>query len=283
MMAAFEIGLNNLLTIARKSPNGLYLIKEPGGESVLLPNQYVTSSMKLNDEIKVFVYKDSENRLVATTESPLIYRDSFGMLKIKSLTSFGAFASWGLLKDLLIPYKLQDPNVRLQEGQDVLVYMFLDEASDRLVGSTYMKPFLSKEDHNYNIGDSVDILIYDKSEIGYNAIVDNSRLGLIYNDEIYQKVKIGDRRKAFVKKRRPDKKLDLSLQALGYENIQVHVDSLLTMLEQKGGKLGIGDKSDPDRIKRVCGMSKKLFKKVAGKLYKDGRLKLKPNSIELVD
>lgn len=273
-----KVGEFNELTILRFTSVGAYLGDELEND-ILLPNKYLTNEMEIDNKISVFVYNDSEDRPVATTEIPLIKVNEFNYLKIKEVTAFGAFADWGLEKDLLIPFKEQ--REKLSENQYYLVYLRLDEATNRLVGSTKTSKYFSKDTSNLVEEQEVEILICEKSELGVKVVVNNEYQGLIYTSDISKKIYRGERTVGYIFKIREDGKLDIRLEPSGYEKIDELSKHLLDVLKSNNGILHLSDNSDPDEIRETIGMSKKNFKKTIGKLYKDRLIQIKPDFIQL--
>jgi uncharacterized protein len=274
-----NIGNWNTLRVVSDTKFGLYLVDEDGND-VLLPNKYSPREAQIGDEMEVFIYRDSEQRLVATTLQPLILRDTFAFLKVKQVGTVGAFLDWGLEKDLLVPYKEQDP--RMEAGRRYLVYLYLDTASDRLVATNRIRRHVSNTNLEVAVGDEVSLLIWEETEIGYRAIVNNRHHGMLYRTDLYEPLRIGERMSGFVRAIREDNKLDLSLQPLGLENLEAGAEKLLALLKEKGGKLPFGDKSDPEEIQRTLKMSKKTFKRAAGMLLKKGLVKVTESEVTLV-
>jgi len=278
--AVIEIGKYNVLRIDRVAEHGLYLTDAMDND-VLLPNKYCPKEYELGDELKVFVYLDSSETKVATNLEPLIKRGEFAHLQIVDVGSVGAFADMGLEKQLLIPFAEQQR--KLQEGESYVVYMNLDEQSNRLYGSTKIKRHTQNENLSVEIGDEVEVIIYNISDLGYNAIINNKHLGLLFKNEVFKQLQVGERTNAFVKKIRAKNKIDLSLQAIGYRkfkdgNSQLVYDALLA----EGGHLAMGDKSPAEEIYERFGISKKAFKRALGDLYKQRKITIAPRAIKLV-
>lgn len=265
-----EIGKNQELTIARRVDFGLYLTD--GEKEVLLPNKYVPEEAKIGDPIDVFVYTDSEDRPVATTLTPAIRRDEFAGLKVKAVAKMGAFLDMDLEKDLFVPFKEQ--HRKFIEGETVVVKALLDYRTNRMIGVSKVREFLEKDIADLNEGDEVEILIWLKTELGYNVIINDKYAGLVYQNETFEALGIGDRKTAFIKKLRADGKVDVALQRQGYEAVRDMSSVVLSKLEAGGGVLDLGDKSDPADIKAELGMSKKNFKKILGGLYKAGEIEI---------
>lgn len=275
-----EIGRIQKLKAARTTENGCYLMDENGDE-VLLPNAYVSDDLKLGDEIEVFIYKDNEQRPVATTLSPKIQVDQFAYLEVMDVNRAGAFMDMGVVKQLLIPYSEQP--VKMEKGEWYVVFCLLDEETDRLIGSAQLEDFIFTEEIDIKNGDEVDILIYKQSELGVNAIVNQMYQGLIFHSDIHKNINIGEQLKAYVKNVRPDGKIDLLLEPQGYKNvIDASSQSVLDIIKKQGGSVPYHDKSNPEEISRVFKMSKKAFKRALGNLYKNRLVVLKKDSTELV-
>jgi len=271
-------GIHHTLTVVRESEQGFYLTKEDE-DAVLLPNRYIPQGLQIDDQIEVFVYTDSEGRIISTTLKPKLTLYEFAQLKVTSVTDFGAFMDWGIAKELLVPFKEQEK--RLQEGQYAIVYLFFDEISERLVGSAKVRKFLDKENITVETGEEVNVLVYDENELGYKVIINNLHEGLIYHNEIYQKFQTGYKSTAYVKKIRTDGKIDLQLQPFGYNKIAPNADQILNYLKNHNGWLPLTDKSSPEEITEKMNMSKKTFKKAIGDLYKNRLIELKENGISL--
>lgn len=274
-----NIGEYHSLEIIREAEQGLYLADTEGNE-VLLPNRYVPESFKIWDQIEVFVYLDNEERLVAVTDKPYITPGEFAVLRCNQVTDIGAFLDWGMLKELFCPFKEQA--FKMKKGGWYLVYCFIDEKSNRLVASSKTNQFLDNKNLTVQQFDEVDLIVSHPSDIGMNVIVNKQHTGLIFKDDIYQELSIGDRLKGVVKKVRPDNKLDISLGKIGYRNIEPNAETIMHELEDNGGYLNLSDKSDPETIKEVLQMSKKNFKKAVGTLYKQRLIEIKDDGIYLI-
>lgn len=272
------IGEYNTLEIIREAEQGLYL-GDAEGEEVLLPNRYVPKEFMIWDKMEVFVYLDNEERPVATTDRPYITKGEFAMLRCSEVAPFGAFLDWGLVKELFCPFKEQA--FKMKRGGWYLVYCYLDEDTNRLVASSKTKRFLDNKELTVQQFDEVDLIISHPSDIGMNVIVNSIHSGLIFNDEIFKDLSIGDKMKGTVKKIRSGNKLDISLGKIGYRNIEPNAETILHELEDNGGFLNLTDKSHPDDIKDILQMSKKSFKKAVGSLYKQQLIELKDDGIYL--
>lgn len=274
-----RIGQTQTLTVSRSAPVGLYLVCEDAQE-VLLPNKYVTPAMGLGRSLEAFVYKDSEDRIVATTEQPYMELGDFELLEVVAVNRVGAFADWGLDKHLLIPFREQ--NRPMVVGGFYLVHLYLDQASQRLVGSTKVNKFLQTENLQVQEGQKVWILCSEERENGMQVIVNNRYRGIVYNNEGGSKLKLGERMEAYISKVRPEGLLDVRLNPIGRNRIPKFEAYILEALEQAGGKLPFGDKSNPELIQETFGMSKKAFKEACGALYKKGLISLENEGISLV-
>jgi predicted RNA-binding protein (virulence factor B family) len=273
-----NIGEYNTLRIDRFTSVGAYLENEKG-EDVLLPNKYLEHNWEIDDEIQVFVYTDSEDRPVATTEVPFAKCQEFAWLAINSVTNFGAFADIGLEKDLFIPLKEQ--NAKLEEDKSYLIYVYLDEKTQRMVGSAKINPFIQSAVDEIQQGDEIDVLIANRTDLGYRVIINQKYLGLLFEDHIIRPIESGETCTAYAEHVRLDGKIDISLVPLGFEKFEEMEKLILNFLQQNDGRLHLTDKSDPEEIKRMLGMSKKLFKKSIGGLYKKRIISILEGHIEL--
>lgn len=274
-----HIGEFNILEILREAEQGLYIADSEGNE-VLLPNRYVPETYQIWEKIEVFVYLDNDERLVAVTDRPYITRGEFAMLRCNQVTPHGAFLDWGLVKELFCPFKEQA--FKMKAGGWYLVHCYLDEKTGRLAASSKTNHFLDNKELTVTQFEEVDVIISHPSEIGMNVIVNNRHAGLIFQDDIYKELSIGDRLKGIVKKIRPDNKLDLTLEQIGYRKIEPNADAIMYELEDNGGYLNLTDKSDPEDIKAMLQMSKKTFKKAVGTLYKQRLIEIKDDGIYLI-
>ena len=273
------IGKYNHLTIQRRTSVGLFLV-DVEGEEVLLPNKYVTDTMREGDELRVFVYQDSEDRPVATTETPKVLRNEFACLRVKQVTAVGAFLDWGLEKDLLVPFREQSRPV--QEGEWHIVFLYLDHKTQRLSATTKWHKHTENDRLTVAEGDEVELLIAEPTDLGLNVIVNQYHRGLIYHNELFRDLAYGDTVKGYVKRIREDNKLDISLEKQGYDSVEPNAQRILEALRQSGGYLGLSDKSTPEDITRQLQMSKKLFKKAIGGLYRQGVIRIEEDGIRLV-
>lgn len=268
-----QLGRINTLKINRKSDFGLYLIDEEGNE-ILLPNRYVAPDMHIGDEIDVFVYKDSEDRITATTETSKAQVGEFALLRVVATNSAGAFLDWGLPKDLLVPFREQ--KMRMQTGRSYIVYVYVDYNSDRIVASAKIDKFLDNRPADYHQGDPVEIIIAQRTDMGYKVIIDNLHSGIIYHNEIFKEINIGDRMEAYIKSVREDGKIDVTLADRADRRTMELADKILMHLMSHGRRMALTDKSSPEAIKAAFECSKKDFKKAIGHLYKKKLITLSP-------
>lgn len=251
---------------------GAYLIDDEDNE-VLLPKRYLTGYEELDDYIEVFIYNDSENRPVATTEQPVATVGQFCLMRVKTVNAIGAFLEWGLVaKDLLVPFSEQ--RVRMQAGRSYIVYIYLDPSSQRIVASAKLDKFLDKNLPDYYHRQKVDVLVVQQQEIGYRVIVDGKYWGMVYNNEIYQPINIGEHHTGFVKQVRDDGKIDITLAKIEKMRVDDLADEIMAFLYHNGGSMTLNDKSSPDEIMRSFNCSKKDFKKALGLLYKQHKVTL---------
>jgi predicted RNA-binding protein (virulence factor B family) len=274
-----KLGELNTLTALRQTDNGFYLIDEESNE-VLLPNKYIPEGFETDNSIEVFLYKDSEDRIVATTLVPPIQLNGYAALEAIDVNDNGAFFDWGLEKDLMVPFVQQSEPIN--KGDFHMVYLYLDEKSQRLVGTTKISNTLEKDKVELEIGEKVNLLAYDETDIGISVIVNLTYQGMLFKNEIFEEINVGDELTGYVKKIRPDNKVDLSLNRFGYRAVDDNVEKLILALEENEGFLGLNDKSPPEAISEKLGMSKKVFKKAVGALYKQKRLEISDEGIKLV-
>ncbi|MEL0456198.1 S1-like domain-containing RNA-binding protein [Flavobacteriaceae bacterium SZ-1-7] len=274
-----KLGEINTMEILRETDHGVYLI-DKDDEEVLLPNRYVPERFKIWDKMDVFVYLDNEERPVATTEQPYIMKGDFALLRCNQVTDYGAFLDWGLVKELFCPFKEQA--FKMKPGGWYLVYCYLDEKTNRLVASSKTNHFLDNKNLTVKPFEEVDLIVSHPSEIGMNVIVNKKHSGLIYKDNIFRDLSVGDKLKGIVKKIRPGNKLDISIGQVGYRNIEPNAERILKALHDNGGQIALTDKSSPEEIKEELQMSKKNFKKAIGTLYKQRKVELKPDGIYLI-
>ncbi|MBT8261265.1 MAG: GntR family transcriptional regulator [Bacteroidia bacterium] len=274
-----QLGQNQQLTILRETDPGLYL-GSPEGDEVLLPHKYKPEQFEIGDPIDVFVYLDHEERPVATTLEPYVKLNEFGFLQCSDVNKFGAFMDWGLEKQLFVPFKEQARPMKI--GNWYIVYLYLDDQTNRLTGSSKTNKFLNNDQVTVSKFDEVDILVTHITEKGANAIVNGIHKGLIYIEDIFEDIRTGDRLKAYVRKVRQDNKIDIVLQTPGYKSIEPNANYILDELKAAGGFMPLHDKTDPEVIKNELGISKKSFKKAIGSLFKDKQIRIKEDGIELI-
>lgn len=272
------LGCYNTLRITRKVDFGVYL---DGGEDddILMPQKYVPVNAEVGDEVDVFVYADSEDRLVATTEKPFATVGQFAYLKVTTVTRFGAFLDWGLTKDLLVPYSEQ--RSRMQVGESYIVYIYADNNTRRIAATEKTSRYLDNIAPRYQNGEEVDALIVARTDLGYKAIINNLHTGIIYNSDVYRPLQIGQTIKAYISKVRDDDKIDLKLQKSGFDKVSSLRQTIVQRLHENGGRMAVGDKTDPETIKLAFGCSKKAFKMTIGAMYKDGEINIADNCITL--
>jgi predicted RNA-binding protein (virulence factor B family) len=263
----------------RASSVGLYLTDDEQND-VLLPNKFTTPEMKIGEEIEVFVYTDSEDRPVATTQQPLVMLNQFAALRVVDVAPFGAFLDWGLDKDLLVPAKQQI--VPMHVGETHVVYLYLDEETDRLAATSKLNRFFVNEHMDLKVGEEVDILIFEDHFLGYFAVINDAYKGLIYKDEVFRDLEVGEKMKAWVKKIKPTKEIDLSIQKIGFSRLEDLKDILYDYLKANNGFIALTDDSTPDEIADALQISKKAFKKSLGMLYKKRLVRIEKDGVYLV-
>ena len=274
-----ELGNYNTLKILRETAVGLFLGDEDV-DDLLLPTKYVPDDFRIGDDINVFCYLDHEERPIATTLKPLITRNSFGCLRVAEVNDFGAFLDWGLEKHLLVPFREQQ--TKMIEGESYVVFCYLDEKTFRLVASSRLDKFTQNEEMSLNPKDEVDLLVSKQSELGWNVIINNKYKGLVFESEVFQPIKAGDTLKGYVKKIREDNKVDISLKPIGYMGLEPAANQIFKQLQEAGGHIPIHDKSSPEEIREMFQMSKKVFKKAIGTLYRERKIEIKSDGIYVV-
>jgi uncharacterized protein len=274
------IGNFNTLTVVKRVPFGYYLDGHELGE-ILLPQRYAPEGTEINSEIEVFIYCDSEDRLIATTQKPYAKVGEFAYLKVVSVSQDGAFLDWGLPKDLLVPFREQ--KLTMQEGKSYIVTIFLDQLTKRIAASSKIDKYLNKQDINLVEGEQVDILVCTETDIGFTAVINNEYPGLLYKTEIFQPLTKGMRCQAYIKKIRDDKKIDISLTKAGIIVENDLAPKILDELERNNGFLPLTDKSSPDEIYRMFHESKKNFKRAIGALYKQRIISIDADGIRIIN
>ncbi len=275
-----QLGKYNTLEILRHTSVGLFLGDEEGND-VLLPNKYVPESYEIGDKIEVFCYLDYDERPIATNLEPGIIVNEFQLLKVVDVNQIGAFLDWGLEKHLLVPYREQ--RSKMQQGQWYVVYCYLDEKSNRLVASNKLNKFISNEELSVRVREQVEIIITRQTDLGWEVIINNKHKGLVYFNEVFKKIAIGDVMAGVIKEIRPDHKIDVSLQPLGEKVLEPAANKIYETLVASGGFLPLHDKSDPELIREELQMSKKTFKKGIGTLYKSKKIEILGDGIQLVE
>lgn len=274
-----DIGKLNKLRVVKEVDFGIYLDGGIHGE-ILMPKRYVPEDCKPEDIIDAFIYMDSADRIIATTEKPFAMVDEFALLTVISVNQVGAFLNWGLMKDLLVPFSEQ--TVKMEEGKSYMVFIYLDNESRRIAASAKLDQFLDNKPPVFEVGEAVDLIICSKTEIGYKAIVNNTWWGVLYGNEVFQHLNKGQHIKGYIKKVREDDKIDLSLFKPHYAKVDDISVILMERLEERGGYLEVTDKSTPETIYDVFGVSKKAYKIAVGKLYKEKYITLEKNGIRII-
>ncbi len=267
------------LTVSRLSEYGVYLADDEGNE-VLLPNRYTSLADRTGDEKEVFLYHDSEDRLVATTETPLLHADEAGYLEVVDKTAHGAFLDWGLHgKDLFLPNRNQQGGILV--GHRYIVYLYEDNITGRCVATCKLKSFVNNDLITVKPRQQVQLLVASESPIGYRVIIDNRHWGMLYRNQLFRPIAIGDRLTGYVRRITEDNRIDVSLQQEGYAQVQASAEQLRRLLHENGGRLALNDDSTPEEIARRTGMSKKVFKRSLGMLLKSGSVTMDDNGIQI--
>jgi predicted RNA-binding protein (virulence factor B family) len=273
-----KVGEYNELEIVKQLDFGIYLGKE--NVEILMPTKWIPKGAKIGDMLNVFIFRDSDDRLIATTVKPLAVANTFAFLEVKQVNNIGAFLDWGMDKDLLVPFREQA--VRMEPGKSYVVFVYADEETDRLIGSTKLLRFIERDEVSVQNGDIVDLLIYSQTDLGYNAIVNNLYSGLIYKNEIFENIRVGDHLQGYVKNVREDNKIDLSLQKSGFELVDDVKWRILNIIKAENGFLALNDDSSPEEIKAKLQISKKAFKKAIGALYRERLVTLTDKGVQLI-
>ena len=264
-MSHIKLGEYNLLEVVKEVDFGVYLDGSEDGE-ILLPTRYVPQGCKPGDVLNVFIYLDMDERLIATTLQPYVKVGEFACLEVAWVNQYGAFLDWGLMKDLFVPFREQ--KMKMLKGNSYVVHVHLDEDSYRIVASAKVEKYLSKDMPEYNAGDEVEVLVWQKTDLGFKVIVDNKFGGMIFKNEIFTDVRTGMKMTAYIKQVRPDGKIDLELQKGGVKKVEDFADTLLEYIRSNGGSTPLNDKTEADVIYSTFGVSKKTCKKAVGDLYK---------------
>lgn len=279
----FQLGTYYTLNVARQIDHG-YILQDTSSRSddeVLLPTRLASRELGKGENVRVFIYKDGEERVTATMQEPKVTLNSVAFLRVKDANRYGAYLDWGLDKDLFVPHREQIDE--MNEGQSYLVYMYLDDKTNRLAASAKIDKYLEKDEITVEEGEEVDLRIWKKTELGYKVIINETHEGLIYHNEFFTDVYPGDQETGYIKQIRDDKKIDVTLRPIGYDKVEPNANHILQRLKQVGGYLDLHDKSDPDEIRERLEMSKKTFKKAIGSLYKEEIIRIEDDGIYLVD
>ena len=289
-MSKIKLGDYNILRIQEEARRegygevfGLYLDGGVEGD-ILMPQKYVPEGVKVGDDIECFIYLDQDERPIATTEKPLAKVGDFAYLECSWINEYGAFLHWGLTKDLFCPFREQKK--RMEIGDSYIVHVHIDEESYRIMASAKVEHFMQKPQSAKEValkqGEQVDLLVWQKTDLGFKVIINNASAGLVYQDQLFKYIHTGDKLPGYVSAIRPDGKIDISLQPLGQAAATDFATTLLEYMERNGGRCHLGDKSDPEEIKRQFQVSKKVYKKAVGDLYKRRLIVITDNGIELV-
>jgi predicted RNA-binding protein (virulence factor B family) len=278
MNETIKVGQFNTLEVLRLKEAGAYL--DDGNDGILLPKRYVPKGIKAGDILNVFVYHDSEDRLIATTEQPKALLGEIAQLQVAGLSQFGAFMDWGLPKDLFVPRSAMRSPFR--QGGYYLIYITSDPKSGRLMGTEYFDNVLNNENLSIREKDKVKLTVYRETDIGYVMIINHRHTGILHFNEVYKPLTIGDTTEGYIVKIRPDHTIDLRLGKPGFERTDTESEKILSLLHKKDGFLPYHDKSDPQEIYKVFGMSKKAFKMAIGKLYKERKIIIEPQGIKVL-
>ena len=274
-----EVGEILELEALKETPQGVYLVTE-SDEEILLPNKYVPQDLEMGDRVEVFIYTDSEDRPIATTLEPKIKMNEFAFLKVVDVNQYGAFLDWGMEKDLLLPFSEQQFNV--ENTKRYLVYMYKDQVTNRLVATTKFGKFIKKNKLEINVGEKVNLLVSGETEIGFKVIVNNLHYGMVFKNELFKKIQIGDRLTGYLQRVRADNKLDITLNSAKLNDVEKLANEIYERLLKAKGTLPISDKSSPELVKKEFQVSKKAFRRALGLLYSERKITITPESIDLV-
>ena len=273
-----QVGQYNRMKVNRKVDFGFYL--DDGAEGILLPKRFAPRTLRIGDELDVFVYHDSDNRLIATTQKPNAIVGEIAKMKVVSVTGLGAFLDWGLMKDLFVPKSKQLGGMR--EGAEYLVKLYIDEMTGRVAATEKIEALLSNEQLTVKEKDIVELMVYRQSELGYVMIINNNHIGILHSNEVYTSLHTGDKVQGFIKTIRPDNKIDVVLGKPGFQRVEDEAGKILRLLQENDGYLPYHDKSDPQEIYDFFGMSKKTFKMTTGSLYKQQKINFTKTGIQLI-
>lgn len=278
----FNLGTYQTLNVARITEYGYFLqdTSAKTNEEILLPTKLAFRDLQKGENVRVFIYKDGEERITATMQEPKVTLNSIAYLEVKDANNFGAYLDWGLDKDLFVPHREQITKMR--EGQSYLVYMYLDKASNRLAASTKLDKFLDNSEITVEEKEKVDLWIWNKTDLGYKVVINEIHEGLIYHNEFYRDVHPGDQIAGYIQQIRDDNKIDVTLRPIGYKKVEPNAEHILQRLKHSDGYLDLHDKSDPEEIHNRLEMSKKTFKKAIGRLYKENIIRIEDDGIYLV-
>ena len=274
-----NVGKYNTLKVVKMLDFGAYLADDTGKE-ILLPTRYVPKETQIGDELEVFIYHDNEGRLIATTVHPKATVGEFAFMQVRTVSKIGAFLDWGLMKDLLVPFREQ--KMAMRPGKWYLVYVRIDPVTGRVMASARIEKYMNNVPPKYQHNEEVDLLVAEETEIGYRVIINNLHSGLVYNNEVFRRLERGEHLKGYIKEVREDEKIDVSLSPLGYQRVEGIAGVILSALETQGGFLSVHDKSEPEVIYALFRCSKKAFKQAIGSLYKQHLITLEPEGIRLV-
>tara|TARA_B100000809_G_scaffold62623_1_gene59391 strand:+ start:3129 stop:3962 length:834 start_codon:yes stop_codon:yes gene_type:complete len=274
-----EIGQILELEALKDTPQGVYLITDDGKE-ILLPNKYVPADIKMGDLVEVFIYTDSEDRPIATTLEPKVKLNQCAFLKCIDVNQYGAFFDWGMEKDLMVPFSEQF--LRMTSGKRYLIYLYKDEMTNRMVGTTKMGRFIRENKLEIKTGDQVNLLVSGETEIGYKVIVNNKHYGMVFKNEVFKPIEIGGKMKGYLQRVRKDDKLDITLNSSNLSEVEVLANKIFERLLKEDGKLNFSDKSTPEVIYKEFQVSKKAFRRATGMLYKERKIIITPEDITLV-
>jgi uncharacterized protein len=275
-----HVGKYNTLRVIKSVDFGMYVDGGEAGE-ILLPKRFVPAGLEEGDDIEVFLYHDSDDRLIATTQKPHAQVGDIALLKVVGTTKQGAFLDWGLMKDVFLP--LSQQTTRIHEGDSYLVKLYIDERTGRIAATQRIERYLSNDELTVKEKDAVDMLIYQRTDIGYKVIINNLHTGVLHYNEVFRELEIGDKEKGFVKTIREDNKIDVALGEAGYKKVESETDKILRLLAENNGYLPYHDKSDPEGIYEFFGISKKVFKMATGALYKQRKIEFTQSGIKLVE
>ena len=275
-----QIGQYNTLRVIKEVDFGLYLDGGEAGE-ILLPKRFVPTGLKEDDEVEVFLYHDSEDRIIATTQKPYAIAGEIALLKVVSQTGHGAFLDWGLMKDIFLP--LSQQTTRIIDGESYLVKLYIDERTGRIAATQRIERDFSNDELTVKEKEAVNLIVFQRTDIGYKVIINNKHLGVLHYNEVFRELEIGDKEKGFIKTIREENKIDVSLGVPGYKKVETETDKILRLLSENNGYLPYHDKSDPEEIYEFFGISKKVFKIATGALYKQRKIEFTQTGFKLIE